>query len=54
MKDIQSIFYLLNDIHIRGYTKEIKVSIIINNFEKHYEIEINSPEIISNKNIYYI
>ena len=50
MKDIQSIFYLLNDIYIRGYTKEIKVSIIINNFEKHYEIEINSPEIISNKN----
>ena len=50
MKDITSIFYLLNDIYIRGYFKEIKVLIIINNYEKHYEIEKYNPEKENDKN----
>ena len=50
INNINNIFYLLNEIYIRGYTKEIEVSIIINNFIKHFEIEIHEPEDENNKN----
>ena len=51
MNDITKIQSMSNEIYVRGYPKEFKISIKINENKKHYEFAFNNKEKEKNNNI---